>query len=273
MTTSNPKLAQAANAKRSKELDAREQYLDERERLLNAGPLDLTVLEKTIAARKRELLVLKEGVDRADRDFADHKAKLDAAKDQLVADLDAHKQLLKAKKEDVRKVEAAIAEHKAALEALENEIADRQHYLERQEELIKRASDAGNEELVSLKYQIEEQERQKKHLTLLMADLNREKATLEASLEPITQKATQLQQTYEQAAANLRKILDDMREKIAAAANQHKRINAETEEKLKTLKIHEEKVLAEREAIKTERLELDTDKRRWSSTKGLYKLE
>lgn len=273
MNQPNPKLAQAANAKRSKELDAREAYLNEREELLNSGPVNLIVLEKTIKAREQDLLAIKGKVLDAENIFMADKERLAIEKATIQTDIDELGMTLKAKRMAIKELDAQIDSRSKVLAAIEDEVAERQDYLKHQESLIHGASEAGNEQLLSTKFQIEELERDKRRITLLLVDLQKTKAELETSLEPLRQQTAQLQSSYQQAAANLRGTLDDMRDKIAQAGMRFKQLEAESEEKLKILKIHETEILTKREALTRERQQLDTEKRRWASTKGLYQVE
>ncbi len=273
MSQANPKLARAELEKWHRDLNAREIFLDEREALLKSGPIELEVLEKTIKAREQDLLAIKGRVIEAERDLNARKEAIVITKEALTTELEAENRAISTKEVALKKIVAQCEERSVELAAFDAEIAERQDYAKRQEITIAKASEAGNDALVSLKYQIEEQERQKSKLALLLSDLNREKITLEASLLPLRKKALDLQATYDKAATNLRNTLDDMREQIAQAGNRYKKIEADSATKLTELKVHEESILAQREAINNERLQLDTDKRRWNSTKGLYKVE
>lgn len=266
-------LQRAELEKWHKELNARETYLNERELFINSGPIDLLVLEKTIKAREQELLAIKGMVIEANHDLVSHREGIEKSKQRLDDELAIIRDGMKKHKAALQTAKTQIQEGKDSLDGLEAEIAERQDYSKRQDHDIQAASDAGNEQLLSLKFQIEEQERQKTKLALLLSDLNKEKGELEASLLPLQAKAVQLQLVYQQAATNLRQTLDDMREQIAQAGMRYKKIEADSVAKLTELKVHEEKIMAERDAIRTERAALDTEKRRWNSTKGLYQVE
>lgn len=266
-------LQQAELEKRSKELDAREAYLDERQKFIESGPIDLTVLEKTLQVRTTELKQIKQQIVTASKDFKAHEARLNESIAMINASLQASKGVLQTKNKAIREADALYNKRSTDLQTIEADIIGRTEYATEQEKLISQNMEHGNEELLSLRFQIEDMDRQKVKIVTVLADLNREKATLEDSLPPIEQKRDSLQRGYDEAAANFRQSLETVKNKIAVASQRYQQVEREVDGKLKTLKTHEDALLAKRQALDSDRARLDTEKRRWASTKSLYSVD
>lgn len=270
MTPQQLKLAQAANEKRSKELDARETYLNEREALLESAPIAITVLEKTILARENQLKTINGKVSDANKAFDANIASSERGRQDILRELEVEKGHIRTEK---RKITEIVERGKTLSKGnvqVEHDIADRKAYLIAQELLIANTVEAGQEHLMVLTYQTQDMEAQKRDVVGSMALLNRQKVDIEKSIEPLRERAEVLQSHYEAAAEKLKATLDGLKNDIVKASADYKRITAETEQKLRTLKAHEEEILAKRTALNIERQQIDTEKRRWQSTKGLY---
>lgn len=272
MTPNQLKLAQAANKKRSKELDARESYLNEQQALLDSAPIDIKVLGKTILTRENELKAIKDRVIDANKSYVDNVANNEKAFKDMKLELEAEADKIHAKKHEIAEAKAGIAKLAKDSSQLEQEITERRAYLKTQEDLIAKTAESGNEELLILKYQVEDLGETKSAVVGEIAQLNRQKSELENSLFPITEQISELQVQYEEAATNYRTSLQALKSDITKVSADYKRITTEIDEKMKQLRVHEEEIMAKRAALNVERRELDTEKRRFSGTKSLYKL-
>lgn len=273
MTPNQLKLAQAANEKRSKELDARETYLNEREKLLETAPIDIKVLESTIAVREKQLTAIQGKVEQANKAYDANIASNERSYEDMRFALTAEEDHVRATKRKMAEIKAQGQALVKENDQIEQEIAGRKAYLVSQEQLIAQTVEAGNEQITILKYQTEDMEDQKSQIVAAMAILNHQKNDLENGLLPLQTQTEELQRQYDETATRLRTTLEGLKHDIIKASADYKRITAETEDKLRQLKVHEEEIMAKWAALNVERRELDTEKRRWAGTQGLYKLQ
>lgn len=264
-------LRQADLLRRSKELDAREEYLTERERLIESGPLDLKVLEETIRVKTAQLEKIKES-------FLSKQAWYTTRLDNLQTKLEeGKKEVLEAANKvqsltinHLRLVKDRLEPTLDKLKEVESEISSRQTYLKDQERLISETIDEGNAALRGIGYEIQAAQEDKDEVKQEIADLEQKKTDVAFEL-------VQLEERHKQDVFNNQQDLDELTQEVQAArlalAKAQSDRNAtvvETDEKLRQLKIIEEAVDAKRGALLKERTELENDKRRWNSTKALY---
>jgi hypothetical protein len=259
--------------KRSKELDAREEYLVEREKLLEEAPLSIKVLKGTIEAKQHQLDILNKKIKTADSSYEvrilEYRVELSRTEQQT--EIEGHKlHKLEDMQTDIINKNNSL---KAKQRDLQKGIKDDRAYKLEQDKLIEDSITEGNTTLKALQYEIDGLEEIKKTINYEIAILGTTHNEIQAAVRADEQQLEDLHRQHDLTEKDLQKSLKLIQEDIKAANSKHRLIIADTKEKLSILKRKEEEIMALRGAMKRERIELDTDKRRWENSKTqLYTL-
>lgn len=256
--------------KRDKELDAREEYLAQREALLEEAPLSIKVLEATIAAKTKQLSVIQEKIVAADTAYDSHilllRDKIDETEQEhedVLVKID--KLLVTAKS-----LTSGNTKLRVKLTEVKQDIIDSNTYKLEQDILIAESINEGNLTLKSLKYEIEGLEEIKKTINFEIAMLTVNRNEAQGGLENLDQALIELQLNYDETNANLSASLESQKKNLREVSKQSQQITQDIKKKLASLHTQEVAVMAKLGAIKRERAELETEKRRFDSTKSLY---
>lgn len=263
---------QAQLKKRLKELDAREEYLNEWEAQLKQSPIDLKVIEAKVKQKEKELYKAQKALDdvlndierfngnykRASKELAEHQQKFKSA----VSEHDAQ---IKAKK-------AELSALKADIEAVEREIAERKDYLTDQERLISEAIEDGNAKIIELDAEIQSIAEEKQTKEGVLINLRQQHTDVSIEVQRIEAEFEDRKLTIAQEEEELQKAINEAKLEVGKWQKKLLKVKEEIDGKLQQLKIKEEELLAKRDALNTERFQLEEDKRRWTSTKSLYQL-
>jgi chromosome segregation ATPase len=256
----------SAMKERERNVAQREYEVSQQDTLVKAGQARVAVLKKQVA-HQDELLKNKLG------EFVVLERKVNDANAELqrINRLTTEAHLLSREKqaEMTNKRDALRKE----LQAIKDEIAERSAYREEQEELIAKAVEQGNIKLTDLTYEIIDAEQAAKVATekrvTTETELNEYIFTTQTTIASFTSEEKAMEQELE----NLNNSLVDVKNDVNKAQQHYKKVIKDTDDKLRTLKEEETRIIAIREASAREREELNTDKRRWASTKALYDIQ
>lgn len=257
----------------SKELDAREAFLNERERIIESSPFDLKVLEETIAVKKGQLEQIKETFKKKE---AWYKTRLDGLEhevtDKEVELTDTTDELLDVT-ELISSYEIQTKAANSDLHSIEKQIATRQQYLKDQERLIEETIDEGNAALRGISYEIQAAQEQKDVAKAELADVETRKTDVAFELMELEERLKQDKFDYEQEIDAVKKELADERKNVGQIHAEYDLVSANISDKLRQLEIKEKEIMTKQSALIRERNELEDDKRRWHSTKSLYDIK
>lgn len=261
---------QADLKRRSKELDAREEYLDDREHLIRTGPIDLTVLQESIRVKTKQLKQLKS-------DFASKEQRYQEHQKEFQAKLDENSKAIEEAKHQLEEITEAILDSRTDLKdsiklknKLDAEAAERKHYLDEQEQVISSTIDEGNATLRGISFEIQAAKEELDDVKQSVAEAEVKKTDVGYELVQLEDRYQQDKSHYEEELNSLTQKLSDERFKISDAQARASQVDAEIDSKLHKLSIKEQELTAKQDAIRKERTELDEDKRRWHSYKNLY---
>lgn len=266
------RIDQAQLQKRSRELDAREEFIDEKSRILKDAPVTLKVYKAHIEASEKSLSQLQQKI-------AEETYKLD----QLHTEADYVVKRNSERSERTKKeltqltdrVKAANTELIVAqlkVKDVEAQLSDREEYLKNQEKIIAKVVEQGNDQLLDINSQIIYQRS-------VNSDLERQNVALKAKLDEETAQFELKKQDYtvelatlEGQVHKLEREVTDLVERITNKSEEYKRIDKDISKRLSELKRTEESMTAKREAMVLERQELSRDQQRWNSNKAQYEI-
>lgn len=263
-------LNEAKLQQRNKELDAREEFLDIKQKTIENGPLTIKVYDATVKAKENQLDNLAQQIKEREAQLV----RLTSAYDNQKASTTRQTQSLRSEVEDknskLKEVKNKVRDIKTELQSLQNEIEERRTYLETQEQTIELTITNGNERLLDLKDEMEANEQELKKVKVTTADYmermyEAEKAYYQLRSDIDDQTAELLTNI-----ASLKVKKDQVSQDVIKATSKYKGITTEAEDKLKQLDIKEKSLLAKRDEILLLQDELAVDKRRWESKKSLY---
>lgn len=265
------KLRLAECDRRAKELDAREKYVLDREDLLKTS-VDITVVKETLMAKKYQLAIVEKKIDAAEGAFdqavLERRGKLQRI-DEQIEEVAEKLRIIRGKQNDATAKLGVIKSKSAELNA---ENANRRAYITEQDKLIADSIEEGNMSLRALKYEIDGLEEVKKTVNYEIAIITTSRNEVKRGLTEEMAELDDLRQVHDDTEQDLRKSLKILQNSIKEATTTNRQVAKDTKSKMDILRQKEEELLAKRGALKREQVELDTEKRRWNSTKDLYDL-
>lgn len=237
---------------------------------MNDKSLEIKVLDETIKVRNAQLKAVVTSIVRSN-------SKLESLRNDIriegIAKTKAEQDVTNVRK----RLNAAIAETQNKIDAasfelrsIEASIRERKTYLEEQEKLIDGAVESGNEELQSIKYQIEDLHRTKQSAELEIHDTNEILDRLKESIAPLEQEIANLHIKHKTERATLDNTLHDILISIDNARLDLQRITAETDAKLSKLREREASIIARDDASRQLSADLALRERRLNSAERLY---
>jgi len=191
--------------------------------------------------------------------------KKESSKSRIQSQINELKDKIIFKEQKYEKISKDLAETSAFLD-------ERRRYLEEQESVINSTVQSGNDKLLDLNEEISV-------LNKHIGDLKVQTIELDKSYEDMVIQYDDTQATFqgvindlEIRKTNLEKEIDEQNQRIAEIASEYKIVSKEIENKMAILKEKETSIITKRDAMRLERQDLETEKRRWETTKGLYDL-
>ena len=263
-------LDQAQLQKRSKELDAQQEYIDTQRRLLDDAPITLKVYEAQYTAKQEQLESLQEQIAESEKLLASVISTAKQATDKSKVDL---AQLdTKVNELYIRQTQLKddIASKGKKVKELETEASDLRKYILEQDTQINELVESGNSTLLELNSQVAKLTHEVSLLGSEKILLQRERDELivegDALKYDFDDEITVLEAKKTQAESDLEAVRKSLRDYQA----QYDAANTEVAEKLALLDEKEASITAKRDAMILEKQELDEDKRRWGAKKALY---
>jgi len=263
-------LKEAELTKKSKELDAREEYIDAKAKELEKAPITLSVYEAQVKAKKAQLnelqKLIKESTDEQNKIVLQNKSGI--KQNQIKKEQFVNKIYVRQTELDL--LNETYETRKKELKNVEKEIDQRQNYLKQQEQSIANAIELANEKLLDLRDEINKQEADnnavKNETVILKTDLTEVKlqhekisAHLEQDIQNLKIQKLKLEQEIKLTEKN-----------IFTKSEEFKRVTSDVDKKLAILNEKESSIIAKQSAIRFEKQELDVEKRRFVSLKHLY---
>jgi chromosome segregation ATPase len=260
---------QAALLRRSKELDAKEEYLESIKAALDKGPMTIKVYEAQVTAKQEQLAQLTSQIAAADSKLTDMSRLVSKEYDQFTLTKQEYEHQLSEQLEQIDTLQRQVKELRTLLKETQGEIDERHKYQKDQEKQIEQSSMEGNEQLLELNSQVA---KLKHEIQILTTD----KLDLKPQVDDLIIRTGELQSIYDQTKSGLEAEVKQLeaqiittREGLVSETSRYKEIGEEVDEKLSILKEKEESIIAKRDAVRLARQELDQDKRRWESKKAI----
>lgn len=263
--------------RRSNELDARETYLNTREKLaesteaaITKGQYELSLLDTTILARATIVSEQQDRMAELDKEYSRKQTMLEHA-------------VLK-KQEQYAKWELKLTEIQTTASSAKQSIVERQDYYSQQEKLIAKQAEEGNLQLRGLEYEIIESKQVIKDLEVTKHNLYSEKKNLEHDLEVARDSfAPELEQheaailiviqqktDVETEVISVQGKVYELNKEVNTALILRKQIQDDVSQKLQILDTKEREIMAKRETLRQEREEMDEAKHYYKDPKSLY---
>jgi chromosome segregation ATPase len=266
-------LLQADFARQAKELTAREEYLDERERLIESGPLDLKVLEETIKAKQGQLEQVKADFLKKESWYKTRLDGLEQKIDQKESKITELIDEVTALSDDMKVQTDLQFTLQTNIKLLEKQIAERVEYQKQQEKLIEETIDEGNAALRGIGYEIQAAQEQRDSIKAEVAEVEMKKTDIAFELMQLEERFNKDKFELDEELDKIREQAHSERKTIAALKAEQGKIVADTKEKMHKLDVREQEIVTKQGALVRERKELEDDKRRWNSTKSLYDIQ
>lgn len=200
-----------------------------------------------------------------------------AEADKLKADIDAK---IETKNDELELMEGRCLDANQRLKSLLTQCRDAQAELDEwsiniqeQEHLIDDAVEEGNLRLRELRYQIEPLKEVKVSLQGEISSLESKKADLLISADSVQQSLDKQITDTQTVIARYNDEVFIAQAQLVEVTSMSKKSDAEILKKLTILKEKEEALIAKQHAYEADYASLQTEKRRWDSTKSLYGLE
>ncbi len=263
-------LSEAKLLQRSKELDAREAFIDTKAKILEDAPITLKVYDARVKASEDRLARLITEIKEADtrlkdldQDAIEYEDKMERKKNSLLKDIHSFN-------DNIREQKRSIADLKESRKALEAEIKERKDFLDTQEKTIAEFIEEANERLLDLKDEEQHELNEIKKLRVQHTDLR-------SQYDLIVVEFDTTRANYDNQIIDLETLLSKLKDEdakltksISDKSVEYKVLVADIDKKMLILKEKEEGIISKRDAMRLEKQELDEDKRRWNSTKALY---
>lgn len=257
----------------ARELSVREEELQKREQTSQNVAHDLNVLETSISARQRQFDRLRREILHTEKEQRDALRRFET---DITKSLDELK-YLQSKRETAKAENTGLDRYSEKaqrdIKVIKREISERTAYLREQEEVIARTIEEGNLSFRALQLEISDLENTKAAVIAETRRLNIDKSALLDELSDLHESCNILKGDYDQRSKEIEDELARLQKQTLTAESKLGSVNKSVDAKLSVLHERETSLLVKREALRNERLELDLEKRRWSSTKSLYDVE
>ena len=259
-------LNEAKLQQRSKELDAREEYLDIKLKALEEAPITLSVYESRVKAYERKLTGLIDLIKESENEVEAMSHKYDIAyqtHNNLTTEISRREKLAN----EIKKQETDV---KKNIIVIKSQIKQQKNYLKEQQLLIDQTITQGNKRLLELQDESSSIEHE-------IIEFKGARTALEHEIDNMAMTKIQDEQNlYESlnVLSNQKETLENevnmLIDRITKKSAEYQRVEKETTNKLNILREKEESITAKRDAMRLERQELEEDKRRFTSFKSLY---
>lgn len=263
-------LQQADLLRRSKELDAREEFLDAKLKELESAPISLSVYESRVNVKEKQLANLEEKIkesanklDKLDRDFSFKFEDNQTKKKEMELQVLKHQDVL----EDVTKKVIAAKEE---LDKVNDLVSERKAYYDAQEADISFAERIGNEKLLELQDSIKHAS---KELNVTKELYEAQKENLDAITLKFMDHETNIElqiAAIEERKKNTELDIKDIEQKLRVASLKLEKVTQDVDAKLAKLNEKELSITAKRDEYILLKQEVATEKRRWESQKSMY---
>jgi predicted nucleic acid-binding Zn-ribbon protein len=260
--------------KRSKELDARETALKEKERLMEGVQKDfevkLKVLSVQVESKNQELerigaeLVME--YDNNEREKSRLRSDIDKQTKSLQQLNDAIGEKNKALKQINLKQESTISR----LDDIERKITERSKYLEDQEALIAQAIEEGNLRLHQLRFDAEQVENKKNEHLKDIITLQNDRGGLQDNISLLKGKLEKIERDFNERSIVLHDSLRSINEDIKEAKNNYQVIISEADKKLQFLETKEKELTVKSNLLDKKQEDIWAESRRLDSKKSIY---
>jgi chromosome segregation ATPase len=270
MSSNQNPLELADLLKRSKELDAQQEYIDTQRKLLEDAPISLSVYTAQVEAKTEQLGYLKKDIEIASTELKDIKHDIIVQRDKSKADMEYQATEFAEATSKNDQIKNSIYTKAKELKLIEDDIKTQTTYFKTQDQQISILIAEGNEKLLELNSQVRGLEQDILTLTAQRTTLKAKIDELILKIQDLEDSFGTLDQEYTKEKEDLEAELEIISKDIVAEQQKYKNISLEANQKLKFLNEKEESIIAKRDAMVLERQELEQDQRRWNSKKALY---
>jgi len=255
---------------RAQELDAKETYLNTLDKAYDKVQLDIKVAENVVKVRQNQLDDVVKSVNKTKDSLAELEQQYSAKEQRLAERLQESKNDVLRQNEKVGQLTQSVHKLRTTRDSLDTEIKELIVYKKEQEQLLKDAIQAGNDKLHEAKSDVAKFTDRIDELRLEIVDLEQRKVDIAFDVLQAESSYENTKNALDDEELSLQRNLSDLNKQVDEARIEYQMLIKETDERVKELKQIEISISAKQDAIIEERHELETEKRRWESTKSLY---
>jgi len=255
---------------RAQELDAKETYLNTLDKAYDKVQLNIKVAENVVKVRQNQLDDVVKSVNKTKDSLAELEQQYSAKELRLAERLQESKNDVLRQNEKVGQLTQSVHKLRTTRDSLDTEIKELTVYKKEQEQLLKDAIQAGNDKLHEAKSDVAKFTDRIDELRLEIVDLEQRKVDIAFDVLQAESSFENTKNALDDEELSLQRSLSDLNKQVDEARIEYQMLIKETDERVKELKQIEISISAKQDAIIEERHELETEKRRWESTKSLY---
>lgn len=260
-------LTEAKLQQRSKELDAREEYIANHEKLVKTSEHELKVTQTTLKAKQEQIDSLDADIAVKQKlvltDIGANTARLKGLK-LAISKLESN---IKAKEELLVRVNKEIHERQVEKNKLLDEISERNTYYKELETKIHSINEEGNLSIKSLQYEADDLIETKKLRTNELQDLEQQKSVALDNIDKLMEHEGKARKVFAEEAQERKLQLEDLDKQLAAAQSDLDELREEYIPEKNSLNIVKEEIESKRAALQKEHLALQQEKRRFNNFK------
>jgi hypothetical protein len=263
-------LKEAELTKRSKELDAREEYIDAKAKELEKAPITLSVYEAQVKAKKNQLAELQHLIAESTNKDKELEGQVKTAYQQHERKKELYAVKTSSKESELNLLNESIQNKIKELKSIDKEIEQRQSYLKQQEHSIAEAIEMANEKLLDLRDEINKQESINNAVKNETVNIKTDLTEVKLQHDKISQHTEVQINNLKMQKLKLEQELKRVESDVLIKSDEYKTMSDKIDVKLRILNEKEISIVAKQNAIRFEKQELDVEKRRFVSLKHLY---
>lgn len=266
------KLQIAQLIKLQKELDAREAFIDEKQKILEEAPITFEIYKGQVAAKELQLAELNVSIKEAE----ETKERLTVETTSELSVLEKKKGIIEADIEtlnnNVADKKSSLIEFEKKLTKVQNDIKARNDYLLQLEQEIEEKNTEGNAILLETDDKVNQR---RSELALLDIDIvarKKERDEVGSELQTLKNELTREKEGVAVQKNKMNNTLELLHDEIIKKSKEMRAFTDDYNDKMQQLKEKEESLIAKINAFKLEKHEFETARRRFNSERVLYDL-
>lgn len=232
--------------------------------------IDLKNAEDRTAFRRRQIQELEELYKIEESKHKDKVAGLEAKLRAVAAEHVERSNEIATLKETADQHRKVLKDVDLKVKEIQEQIRDRRAYLNEQEDIIAKALDEGNQQLVAKRREIEEAKLEQEEYLRQKLMAERDSYLANQEREVTSKKLKDLQEAYDQKAGELREALSKLRGEVERAGAEYRETLKGTEVLLTELSVKEKELAGKADVLEKASIDLSRRQRKLESDEAIY---